>query len=141
MSRAPARRPESQKARGGDSRGTQAAGGNAAYVRVSNPVWNGSPVIRRRDAKHFVSTGRAVWLCNQGDGSDQIRLLDYHPTNRAVAAVAAAGYRRAAAVMIRRREELAHVPVLMPDIALTNRSVRAYRHIAGRSGSVRTVRH
>jgi hypothetical protein len=125
-------------ARGGDARGTQKAGGNVAYVRVSNPAWNGSPVIRRKDAKHYVTTGRAVWLCNHGDDSDQIRLLDSHPTNRAITAEAATGYRRAAAVMIRRPEELRHIPVLLPRKALTDRTIRVQRHFAGRSGPVRT---
>jgi hypothetical protein len=70
---------------------------------------------------------------------DQIRLLASHPKNRAVSIEAAAAYNRAVAVMVRSPEELIHVPVLMPDIALTNRSVRPFRHIAGRSGPVRTV--
>jgi hypothetical protein len=51
----------------------------------------------------------------------------------------AAAYNRAAAVMVRSPEELVHVPVLLPDIALTDRRGRGYRHITGRSGPVRTV--
>jgi hypothetical protein len=139
MIRPPATRPETQEARGGYTRGRQQACGNPAYVRVSNPLWNGRRVIRRKDATNYVTAGRAVWLRNRGDDLDQIRLLASHPKNRAVSIEAAAAYNRAVAVMVRSPEELIHVPVLMPDIALTNRSVRPFRHIAGRSGPVRTV--
>jgi hypothetical protein len=135
MSPPPAARPETQSARGGDARGRQQTGGNRAYVRVSNPVWNGRPVMRRKDAKHYVSTGRAVWL---GDDCEQIRLLALHPQNRAVSIEASAGYNRAAAVMIRRPEELRHLPVLLADIALTDRSEPVRHHFTGRSGPVRT---
>ena len=110
-----------QEARGGGSRGSQKARENPAYVRVVNPAWNGRDAIHRKDATHFVSTGRAVWLRNHGDGRDQIRLVD-SPANRSARSAAAVAYQRAVAVMIRKAEELRHVPVLCPWIALTDRS-------------------
>ena len=123
----------------------------SSYVRVTNPARNGPPYLRRKDAEHYVTVGRAVWLRCEGPRPervqyaggllvyDQVRLLDSHPKNRAAAVEAAAGYRRAAAVMVRRPEELLHLPVLLPRIALTDRRVRGYRHIVGRSGPVRAV--
>ena len=138
MSPPGAARP-SQEARGSGARGSQQADANPNYVRVVNPAWNGRPVMRRKDAEHYVSTGRAEWLCNRGQESDQLRLVESHPRNRAAAAMAATGYGRAAAVMIRKPEELAHVPVLRAGIALTDRSVRGAHHVAGRSGSVREL--
>lgn len=78
--------------------------------------------MQRKDAEHYVYTGRAIWLCHLGGESDQIRLVESNPTNESCAAVAAMDYQRAAATMIRRPEELRHIPVLRPHKALMNRS-------------------
>jgi hypothetical protein len=107
---------------------------------VTNPTWNGKRVIRRKDAEHYVSSGHAVWLFHDGRESDQIRLLESNNQNRANAAEAATGYRRAAAVMIQRPEELRHIPVLLPHIALMKRSAGGARHsVSGRSGPVKHI--
>jgi hypothetical protein len=48
-------------------------------------VVNGPPTrrfIRRRDAMHFLETGRAVCLGRDPDGRDQIRLVEGHPNNQ-----------------------------------------------------------
>ena len=110
-----------QEARGGGSRGSQKARENPAYVQVVNASWNGWPVMRRKDAEHYEATGRAVWLRNEHDGQDQIRLVD-SKANDSARSVAALAYERAVTVMIRKPEELRHVPVLCPRIALTKRS-------------------
>jgi hypothetical protein len=72
---------------------------NSNYVRVTNPAWNGKPVMRRKDAEYYVSTGRAEWLCNCGGGLDQIRLLESNVSNRAAATLASSGYGRSKAVL------------------------------------------
>jgi hypothetical protein len=112
----PATQPEIQEARGGKPQG------NPKRARITNPVLNQSPVIRRKDAERLVSRGRAEWVA-----ADQLRLVMSHPQNRENAAAAATEYNRAAAVLVRSAAELRHVPVLRPQIALTNRSTRRRR--------------
>jgi hypothetical protein len=102
-------------------------------VKVVNAIWNGSGTIRRKKAEHYVLHGRAEWL-----GSEQVRMLMSHPANRAAAAEAAAAYESIQRTMS--REELAHLPVANVQIAYTDRSVAATRHVAGRSGPVRVIR-
>ncbi len=102
-------------------------------VKVVNPIWNGSGTIRRKKAEHYVLHGRAEWV-----GSEQVRMLMSHPANRAAAAEAAAAYESVKRTMS--REELAHLPLANVEIAYTDRSVAATRHVAGRSGPVRVIR-
>jgi hypothetical protein len=126
---------EIQDARGGGSRGERKVQENPAYVRVVNPCWNGKPIMRRKDAEHYVLQGRAEWLVSHKGATDQIRLLN-HPSNRATRADSAQEYNRAAAVLIRQPEELSHIPVLMPEIALTRRTGHPRRHFVDKSGPV-----
>lgn len=128
----PGLRPATQEARGGDTRGGQQT--NPNYVRIVNPVENRSPVVKRKEAAHYVSTGRGVWV-----GSDQLRLVLSHPSNQAKSAAEAEHYDRAVQVLVRSALELKHIPVVCPRIALTDRSVRSGRHVAGRSGPVRII--
>jgi hypothetical protein len=90
----PGARPEIQKARGGDTRGSQQT--NPNYVRIVNSVENGSGVIKRKVAEHYVTTGRAEWVAG-----DQLRLNLSHAgvtvtagqrANQRAAAQAATGY-------------------------------------------------
>jgi hypothetical protein len=76
--------PETQDARGGDTRSSRQT--NPNYVRIVNAVENGSPVIKRKVAEHYVLIGRAEWV-----GADQLR-LNSHPANKRAAAQAATDY-------------------------------------------------
>jgi hypothetical protein len=125
------RRQESHDARGGDTRGNKT---NPKYVRIVNPVENGNPVIKRKVADHYVTTGRAEWV-----DADHLRLIASHPTNILKSYNSAAAYNAAAAVMIQSADELRHVPILRPRDLLTDRSVRASRHFRGRSGPARRL--
>lgn len=101
-------------------------------VKVINSPWNGDGLIRRKKAEHYVSVGRAEWV-----SADQVRMIGSHPQNSTAASRAAEGYQSVTRTMT--LEELAHVPLVNPRIAYTNRSIPASRHFAGRSGPVRVV--
>jgi hypothetical protein len=49
-------------------------------VKVINSVWNGSGLLKRKVAEHYVREGRAEWVA---DG--QLRLILSHPKNQAAA--------------------------------------------------------
>ena len=62
----------------------------SSKVKVVNPVWNGSGLIKHKVAEYYVSEGRAKWV------GSQLRLNPSHPLNVAAAARAnawAADYR------------------------------------------------
>jgi len=130
MTPPPAARPASQEAHEGQPRSSR----NPRWVRITNPAMNQSPVIRRKDANCLVAQGRAEWVA-----ADQLRLNLSHYANRANVAAAAYYYNRAVAKLVRSIAELRHIPVVRPEIALTNISVPAQRHFAGRSGPVRQI--
>ena len=75
----------------------------SSKVKVVNAVWNGRALIRRRDAEHCVSDGRAEWV-----GVDQVRLILSHPLNVAAAARARAWEREA--IPISHRDRMARAP-------------------------------
>lgn len=133
MTSPPARRPETQGAAGAGPLGMESDGRRSSHVKVVNPVWNGSGYIKRKTANFYAAEGRAEFV-----GEDQLRLINSHPKNRAASWKAATGYERVHRVMT--RAELAHLPVVRPAILLTDRSTRARRSFAGRSGPVRVLR-
>jgi hypothetical protein len=131
MSVQPAERPEANVAEGAGLSG-QTKGRTCAYVKVTNPVWNGSGYIKRKTANFYVGEGRAIFV-----GEDQLRLIESHPKNRAAYWRAAQEYLRVHRTMT--RVELSHLPVVRPDVLLTDRSVPVHRTPAGRSGRVRVL--
>jgi len=60
----------------------------SSRVKVVNSVSNDAGYIRRRDAEHFLSQGRAVYVGRYA-GQDHIRLVESNPVNRAAAKRAA----------------------------------------------------
>ena len=74
MNSPPAARSAVKEARGAGPRSSNAP--NPNYVRVVNPVSNGTGIFRRKKAEHYVSQGRAQWT-----GPDQLRLVMTHPKN------------------------------------------------------------
>lgn len=132
MSGPPAVRPETQAAVGAGPLGTERDGRRSA-VKVVNPAWNGSGYIKRKTANFYVAEGRAIFV-----GEDQLRLIESHPKNRAASWRAAAGYERVHRMMT--LEELAHLPVVRPELLITDRSTPARRSSSGRNGPVRVLR-
>ena len=132
MTSRPAWRPENEGAAGAGPLGTENDGRQSVRVKVVNPVWNGSGYIERKTANFYVAEGRAVFV-----GDDQLRLIASHPKNKAASWRAATGYERIQRTMT--RAELRHLPVVRPEILLTDRSTRARRGFAGRSGPVRVL--
>lgn len=128
----PPARPGTQDARGGDTRGGQKT--NKNYVRILNPIENGSPVVKRKVAERYVKDGWAKW-----DGADYIRLVMSCPRNKAKSAAAAMPYDAAVNKLVLSVAELKHLSVARPWLALTDRSVRCARHISGRSGPAVTI--
>jgi hypothetical protein len=61
----------------------------SSRVVVVNPLPSGLHRWRRKDAQHYVSVGRAVWV-----GPNRIRLVESHPKNRAVILEDAASFHR-----------------------------------------------
>ena len=130
----PAARPETQELPGLVPGGMQ-----AGKVAVVNPPWNGSGKIKRKTADFYVGEGRAVWA-----GEALLRMVEAHPKNQAAKLRAAAGYD--AAKWDGRRitpDELLNIGVVCPAKAitenLTDRSLGSGRHVAGRSGPVRSI--
>lgn len=119
MSGPPGGRLDSQEAREGQPRS------NPRWAVIVNPILNQSPRIRRKDAERLVAQGRAEWVA-----SDQLRLVAAHSANRANASAAAVGYNNAAAALVRSADELRHVPIIRPWIALTERNNRVQKHSA-----------
>ena len=76
MTGSPAVRPETQEARGAGPRSRNTP--NPNYVRVLNPVSNGTAIFNRKKAEHYVKKGRAEWV---GDNQLQLRLVMSHPKN------------------------------------------------------------
>jgi hypothetical protein len=89
MTEPPAAGPGTQEAAGAGPRGKEAARKLSPYVRVVNPVWNGSGFIKRKKADFYVKQKRGTFLnpeCNQ-------LLLDMtHPENIAASESASIGY-------------------------------------------------
>jgi hypothetical protein len=142
MTEPPASRPETQEAAGAGPRGKETAGKLSSHVRVVNSPWNGSGFIKRKKADLYVMKGRAVFVGrvrhpDRDELIEQLRLIESHPENIRAAARAAAGYEAINRTMT--LEELAHLPVMRPSIAYTDRSVPATRHPGGRRGPVRIV--
>lgn len=83
--------PAIQRAAGASPRGKKTGPKLSSYVRIVNPVWNGSGFIKRKKAIHYVKHHRGAFLdseCNQ-------LLLDMnHAENIAAARTAANGYNR-----------------------------------------------
>jgi hypothetical protein len=100
--------PESQEAAGAGPRGSEKPKGLSAYVRVVNAAWNGSGYIKRKKANHYVKEARAVFVA-----PDQLRLIQGHPKNLAVAESAAAGYESITRTMT--LDEQAHLPMMGPS--------------------------
>lgn len=69
----PAVRPSS--ARGSGARG---GNNNPNYIRVVNPAWNGSPLMKRKDALHYVAQRRAVFV-----DDDHLRLTPHESNQKA----------------------------------------------------------
>ena len=57
------------------------------HVRVINPTWNGSPVVKLKAARHLVATGRAEMM-----GTDCLRIISSVEANKDAAATAAKVY-------------------------------------------------
>ena len=111
-------------------------------MRVVNAVWNGSGYIKRKKADFYVKEGRAVFVGSvrhpdRDEMIDQLRLIESHPDNVRAATTAATGYESITRTMS--LAELAHIPLMRPQIAYTDRSVPATRHVGGRRGPVRIV--
>jgi hypothetical protein len=132
MTGPPVGRPATQGAAGAGPLGTQNDGRQSVRVKVVNPVWNGSGYIERKTANFYVAEGRAVFV-----GDDQLRLIASHPKNKAASWRAATGYERIQRTMT--RAELRHLPVVLPEKLLTDRSTPARRGFVGRSGPVRLL--
>jgi hypothetical protein len=142
MNSPPAERSATQEAAGAGPRGKKTARTLSSHVRVVNPVWNGSGFIRRKKADFYVKGGRAVFVGSvrhpdRDEMIDQLRLIESHPDNVRAATTAAAGYEAITRTMS--LGELAHIPVMRPQIAYTDRTVPATRHVGGRRGPVRIV--
>jgi hypothetical protein len=138
----PAERPATQEAAGAGPRGKSTTRKLSSHVRVVNAPWNGSGYIKRKKAEFYLKEGRAVLVGSarhpdRDQMIDQLRLIDSHPDNVRAAKTAAVGYKAVRRTMT--IEELAHIPMMRPQIAYTDRSVPATRHLGGRRGSVRTV--
>jgi hypothetical protein len=110
MSGPPARLPAIQEAHEAGPRGK--ANRTNPYVKVINAVWNGNGFIKRKLADRYVTEGRGAFV---DDDHNQIRLNLSHPKNRAAAARAAEGYTLDRTLS---EEEVAHVPVVRPGVAL-----------------------
>ena len=54
-------------------------------IKVVNAVWNGSNMIRLKDAEHYIKEKRAEWVVTD----QQLRLILSHPKNQAAAGRAA----------------------------------------------------
>jgi hypothetical protein len=142
MSSPPAAQPATQEAAGAGPRGKGTARKLSAHVRVVNAVWNGSGYIKRKKADFYVKEGRAVFVGSvrhpdRDEMIDQLRLIESHPDNVRAATTAATGYESITRTMS--LAELAHIPLMRPQIAYTDRSVPATRHVGGRRGPVRIV--
>ena len=142
MNSPPAARPAIQEAAGAGPRGKTTARRLSSYVRVVNAPWNGSGFIKRKKAEFYVTAGRAVFVGSARDPHrdeiiDQLRLRESHPDNVRAAKTAALGYNGIRRTMT--IEELAHIPMMRQQVAYTDRSVPASRHVRGRSGTVRTM--
>jgi hypothetical protein len=133
VSETPAGMPGEQGAVGAGPLGRAEDGRNSVHVKVVNPVWNGSGYIKRKMANYYVAEGRAEFV-----GENQLRLIESHPSNKAASWRAAAGYQRVDRIMT--RDELAHLPVVRPELLLTDRSRSARHAFSGRSGPVRVIR-
>jgi len=129
---APAFTPDSYEADGAGPRGSVKHATRTPYVRVVNPVWNGSGYIKRKKAEHYVRTGRGCFVA-----LDQLRLNESHPDNIAAASRAAAGYEGVDRLMT--VDELAHLPMARPQVAYTSPKGDGRRRYAGRSGTVRLL--
>lgn len=142
MKSPPASRPAIQEAAGAGPRGKGTARKLSSYVRVVNAPWNGSGYIKRKKAEFYLREGRAVLAGSarhpdRDQMIDQLRLIASHPDNVRAAKTAAVGYKAIRRTMT--VEELAHIPMVRPQIAYTDRSVPATRHVGGRRGPVRIV--
>jgi len=115
---------------------TASPGPTPSYrIKVVNAVSNSDGLMRRRDAEHYVATGRAEWVA-----PDHLRLIAADPRNQQAAERAAVGYEAAAGHMIKNAKELRHVPITCPKLALTDCSGPRVRHVAaGRNGPVRVI--
>ena len=132
MTSRPAWRPENEGAAGAGPLGTENDGRQSVRVKVVNPVWNGSGYIKRKTANFYLAEGRAEFV-----GEDQLRLIESHPKNKGASWRAATGYERVDRMMT--RAELAHIPLVRPEILLTDRSTPTRRSFSGRSGPVRVL--
>jgi hypothetical protein len=106
-------------------------------VRIINPIENGSNLTSRKRALQYVDAKRAVFV-----DDNSIRFIESDPRNQAANSRAAAEYNALNRTMS--REEIVNIPLVRPGKALkellTNRSlVPARRHVAGRSGPVRSL--
>jgi|SRR5882724_4696676 len=119
MTDPPAVRPATQEAVGVDPLGEAAAKKQSRHVKVVNPVRNGSPVMRRKDAEHYVATGRGEFL-----GVNQFRLDLNHPKNKSASKSAADDYEKAVGTPAT-PEEMKHLPILAPH-------PRRGNHLSGR---------
>jgi hypothetical protein len=131
-----------QEAAGAGPRGKSTARRLSSYVRVVNAPWNGSGFIKRKKAEFYLKEGRAILAgsardLNRDQMIDLLRLIDSHPDNVRAAQTAAVGYQAIRRTMT--IEELAHIPMMRPQVAYTDHSVRATRYVRGRSGPVRTM--
>lgn len=129
----PAFTPDSYEADGAGPRGSEKQATRTTYVRVVNPVWNGSGYVKRKKAEHYVRTGRGCFVA-----LDQLRLNESHPDNIAAASRAAAGYETVDRLMT--VSELAHLPMARPEVAYTVPTGDGRRRYAGRSGTVRLLK-
>jgi len=76
MTGPPAAGPGAQEARGAGPQSRSIP--NPNYVRVLNPVTNGTGIFKRKKAEHYVKKGRAEWV---DDNQLQLRLIMSHPKN------------------------------------------------------------
>src|ERR1039458_3857447 len=130
MNSSPPERAASQEVAGAGPRDTKAPPELSRHVRVVNPVWNGSGFIKRKVATFYLKEGSAVLVGrvqhpDRDEMIDQLRLLEAHPKNIRAAAEAAKGYQEIERTMT--LDELQHLPMMRPRIALTDRDRKSTR--------------
>ncbi len=76
MNSPPAARPAVEEARGASTRSRNTP--NPNYVRVLNPVSNGTGIFKCKKADYYVNKGRAKWV---DKNHSQLRLVPTHPKN------------------------------------------------------------
>lgn len=115
MTGPPIRRSGAQAAVGAGPLGETTAP-KSAWVKVVNPVWNGSGFIKRKAAAFYIAEGRAELVGTiagrDGNPQDLIRLIPSHPKNQAAARRSAQGYEAVRRMMT--TAEMTHLPLVRP---------------------------